>query len=144
MTRSIIGNIQMSSVFDDVITFINFATHFIYKTGQKSHISAMRMLNLCLISTQNKWEIMFILIYFVYKDMLLPVYGKIWKFSKFLCIIYMTNCEAMTSPTHAHLNIHKDWSRNVYRKNAPGPISKCHISWLISRFIILHTDLFYR
>ena len=28
----------------------------------------------------------------------------------------MTNCEAMTSPTHS-FEIHKDWSRNVFRKN---------------------------
>ena len=33
--------------------------------------------------------------------MLLPVSGKKMKIFKISCIIYMTNCEAMTSPTRS-------------------------------------------
>ena len=47
---------------DDVITS-QFSTHFIYKTD-KNLIFQLWECKACLISTQNKWEIMFILIYF--------------------------------------------------------------------------------
>ena len=47
---------------DDVITS-QFSTHFIYKTD-KNLIFQLWECKPCLISTQNKWEIMFILIYF--------------------------------------------------------------------------------
>ena len=48
--------------------------------------------------------------------MFLPVSGKKVEIFKISCIIYMTNCEAKTSPTHSFEVIHKDWSRNVFRK----------------------------
>ena len=67
---------------DDVITS-QFSTHVIYK-NDKNLIFQLWEYKPCLISTQNKWEIMFILIYFdtriyfyLYKS------GKKWKFSKF-------------------------------------------------------------
>ena len=47
---------------DDVITS-HFSTHFIYKTD-KNLIFQLWECKPCLISTRNKWEIMFILIYF--------------------------------------------------------------------------------
>ena len=75
---------------DDVITS-QFSTHFIYKTD-KSLIFQLWECKPCFISTQNKWEIMFILIYFDtricfylyleknenFQNFMYNIYDKLW------------------------------------------------------------------
>ena len=72
-----------------------FSTHFIYKNDKNLYFSYENKP----LSTQNKWEII-ILIYF---DTAFTCICKKIIIFKISCMIYMTNCEAMT-----HLNIHKD------------------------------------
>ena len=72
---------------DDVITS-QFSTHFIYKTD-KSLIFQLWECKPCLISTQNKWEIMFILIYFDTRIYMLYLYlKKNENFQNFMYNIY--------------------------------------------------------
>ena len=75
---------------DDVITS-QFSTHFIYK-NDKNLIFQLWECKPCLISTQNKWEIMFILIYFDtricfylylvknenFQNFMYNIYDKLW------------------------------------------------------------------
>ena len=70
----------------------------------------------CLISTQNKWEIMFSLIYFDTRICFYLYLQKILNFSKFH-VQYTWQIVRRWHHQLAHLNIHKDWSRNVFRKN---------------------------
>ena len=51
-----------------------------------------------------------------YGDMILPVWAKNQNFSKFH-IQYIWKIVRAWHHQLAHLNIHKDWSRNVFRKN---------------------------
>ena len=77
--------------------------------------------NLALISTQNKWRNnVYSDICLWYKDMLLQ--SDIWKknepfWDKISCIIYYQQIVRRWHHQLSHLNIHKDWSRNVFRKN---------------------------
>ena len=101
---------------DDVITS-QFSTHFIYKTDKNLIFPSLRLWECkpCLISTQNKWEIMFILIYF---DTRICFYLYLEKYENFQNFMY--NIWQIVRRWHhqlTHLNIHKDWSRNVFRKN---------------------------
>ena len=59
---------------------------------------------------------MFTLIYVDMGIMILPVWAKNQKFSKFH-IQYIWKIVRAWHHQLAHLNIHKDWSRNVFRKN---------------------------
>ena len=77
---------------------------------------------------------------FWYGDMFLPVWAKNEKFSKFH-IQYIWKIVRGWHHQLAHLNIHKDWSRNVFPKKLE--ISKCHI-FLISHPIFIIFSLFYR
>ena len=99
---------------DDVITS-QFSTHFIYKTD-KNLIFQLWECKPCLISTQNKWEIMFILIYFDTRICFYLYLEKKWEFSKFH-VQYIWQIVRRWHHQLTHLNIHKDWSRNVFRKN---------------------------
>ena len=71
----------------------------------------------CLISTQNKWEIIFILIYFDTRICFYLYLEKKMKIFKISCIIYIWQIVRRWHHQLSHLNIHKDWSRNVFRKN---------------------------
>ena len=71
---------------DDVITS-QFSTHFIYKTD-KNLIFQLWECKPCLISTQNKWEIMFILIYFDTKICFYLYLEKNENFQNFMYNIY--------------------------------------------------------
>ena len=53
---------------------------------------------------------------FWYGDMILPVWAKNQKFSKFH-IQYIWKIVRARHHQLAHLNIHEDWSRNVSWKN---------------------------
>ena len=87
----------------------------------------------CLITTHNKWEIMFTLIYF---DM------GIWFYQyEVFHIQYIWKIVRAWHHQLAHLNIHKDWSRNVSWKKCE--ISKCH-NFLISYPIFIIFALFCR
>ena len=100
---------------DDVITS-QFSTHFIYK-NDKNLIFQLWECKPCLISTKNKWEIMFILIYF---DTRIYAFTCIWKKMKIFkisCIICIWQIVRRWHHQLSHLNIHKEWSRNVFRKN---------------------------
>ena len=71
---------------DDVITS-QFSTHFIYKTD-KNLIFQLWECKPCLISTQNKWEIMFILIYFDTRICFYLYLEKYENFPNFMYNIY--------------------------------------------------------
>ena len=77
---------------------------------------------------------------FWYGDMFLPVWANNEKFSKFH-IQYIWKIVRGWHHQLAHLNIHKDWSRSVFRKK--NEISKCHI-FLISHPIFIIFSLFCR
>ena len=108
-----------------------FSIHFIYR-NDKNLIFQLWEYKTCLITTQSKWEIMFTLIHF---DMGICFYlyelkmKNFQNFSKFH-IQYIWKIVRGWHHQLAHLNIHKDWSRNVFRKKCE--ISKCHI------FLIFH------
>ena len=91
----------------------------------------------CLITTQSKWAIMFTLIHF---DMGICFYLYELKISKFH-IQYIWKIVRGWHDQLTHLNIHKDWSRSVFRKKCE--ISKCHI-FLISYPIFIIFSLFCR
>ena len=77
---------------------------------------------------------------FWYGDMFLPVWAKNEICSKFH-IQYIWKIVRGWHHQLAHLNIHKDWSRSVFRKKIE--ISKCHI-FLISHPIFIIFSLFCR
>ena len=109
----VLMNIQMSELM--VITS-QFSTHFNYK-NDKNIIFQLWECKPCLISTQKMWEIMYILIYCWYKDICCyPYLEKNENFPNFMYNIY-DKLWGDDITRLAHLNIHKDWSRNVFRKN---------------------------
>ena len=99
---------------DDVIPS-QFSIHFIYR-NEKNLIFQLCEYKTCVITTQSKWEIMFYSDTFWCGDMFLPVWAKNEKISKFY-IQYIWKIVRGWHHQLAHLNIHKDWSRNVFRNN---------------------------
>ena len=99
---------------DDVITS-QFSTHFIYKTD-KYLIFQLWECKPCLISTQNKWEIMFILIYFDTRICFYLYLEKYENFQNFMYNIYDKLWGDDITNSLIWIFI-RDWSRNVFRKN---------------------------
>ena len=100
---------------DDVIPS-QFSIHFIYR-NDKNLLFQLWKYKTCLITTQSKWEIMFTLIHF---DMGICFYlYELKKKKKKKIHIQYNIYKKIVRGWHqlAHLNIHKDWSRNVFRKN---------------------------
>ena len=98
---------------DDVIPS-QFSIDFIYRYD-KNLIFPLWKYKTCLITTQNKWEIMFTLIYV---DMGIWFYQYELKIKNFRNFIYKTY-EKLWGHDIINLlilNIHKDWSRNVSEK----------------------------
>ena len=109
----VLMNIQMSELM--MSSPHNFLFDFIYRYD-KNLIFPLWKYKTCLITTHNKWEIMFTMIYV---DMGIWFYQyelKIKIFSKFH-IQYIWKIVRAWHHQLAHLNIHKDWSRNVSWKN---------------------------
>ena len=112
-------NIQLSEV---MMSYPHkFSTHFIYRKWQKFHFQVCD--SKCnLLSTQNKWDMMFILTYFnkgvcFYLYPPPPKKKKKKKKKKKSKIVKMS--WQIVRVWHHHLtqlNIHKDWSRSVFRK----------------------------
>ena len=109
---------------------------FHLQNWQKSHIQLWEC-KPCFNPTQNKWEIMFILIYF---DTRICFYLYLEKNENFQisCIIIWQIVRRWHHQL-THLNIHKDWSRNVFRKNVKFKMSQ--LPYFLSDFHHFCTNL---
>ena len=65
------------------------------------------------------------------RNILLPASAKKVIFFTFSCMMCVINCEGVTSSLHL-MNIHRDWSRSVFRKY--GKIQKFITSIFLIRF----------
>ena len=130
----VLMNIQMSELM--MSSPHNFL-HISFTKMTKNLIFQLWECKPCLISTQNKWEIMFILIYF---DTKICFYLYLKKNEN--CQNFMYNIWQIVRRWHhqlSHLNIYKDWSRNFFRKNVKFQMSQ--LPYFLSDFHNFWTNL---
>ena len=109
-----------------------FSIHFIYR-NDKNLIFQLWEYKTCLITTQSKWEIMVYSDTFWYGDMFLPVWAKNENFSKFH-IQYIWKIVRGWHHQLAHLNIHNDWSRRVFRRKKIWNFKMSYLPYFSSNF----------
>ena len=120
---------------DDVIPS-QFSIDFIYRYD-KNLIFPLWKYKTCLITTHNNWDIMLTLIYF---DMGIWFYQYELKSKIFeIHIQYIWKIVRAWHHQLAHLNIQKDWSRNVFRKIWNFKMSQ--LPYFLSDFHHLWTNL---
>ena len=130
----VLMNIQMSELM--MSSPHNCSIHFIYR-NDKNLIFQLWEYKTCIITTQSKWEIMFTLIHF---DMGICFYLyelKLIFFSSKFHIQYIWKIVRGWHHQLAHFNIHKDWSRNVFRKKYQNVISSLFLIQFSSFFTVL-------
>ena len=123
--------IKYSIGWNDDVMPSQFCTRFNYRKWWKSHFQVWQLKSY-LLSTLNKWGIIFLVTYFTTGVYFYLHLAKNWYFPQFhvWCMWWIVRV------WHHHLteiNIHKDWSRAVFRKH--GKFKKNHFFLFLIRFL---------